>query len=49
MIKQKKIFIMFGEVSGDMHAGYLCRELLSKNTENNITISGIGGHAMQTA
>ena len=41
----KKIFIVAGEVSGDMHAAALVKEL--KALEPNITLMGLGGKRMR--
>ncbi len=43
----KKIFIIAGEASGDMHAAGLCRQLIDKCPD--ISITGIGGPAMERA
>jgi lipid-A-disaccharide synthase len=43
----KKIFIIAGEASGDMHAAGLCKEL--KAREPDISITGVGGPAMKKA
>lgn len=47
MQKSKRIVIIAGEESGDVHAAVLIRQL--KATYSNIEISGIGGKHMQEA
>ena len=43
----KTLWISVGEVSGDMHASYIVRELLEKNP--SLRIRGIGGTYLQSA
>jgi len=43
--QQKKLFVVAGEVSGDMHAASLIKELKALNP--NIKIMGLGGKRMQ--
>src|SRR6056297_4125248 len=45
--KKKKIFLSAGEVSGDVHGGYLADKLFEY--EKNISIHGIGGDNMKKA
>jgi len=45
--KKKKIFLSAGEVSGDVHGGYLADKLFEY--EKDITIHGIGGENMKKA
>ncbi|MDI1351740.1 MAG: lipid-A-disaccharide synthase [bacterium] len=47
MQKSKKIVIVAGEESGDIHAAALIKQL--KRTYSNVNISGIGGRHMQEA
>lgn len=47
MSQPKKLVIIAGEESGDMHAANLVRQLLS--WDNSLVISGIGGQHMQKA
>ena len=47
MQKSKRVVIIAGEESGDVHASVLIRQL--KATYPDIEISGIGGHHMQEA
>ncbi|MFH1715089.1 MAG: lipid-A-disaccharide synthase [Elusimicrobiota bacterium] len=42
----KKIFISCGDVSGDLHASYLVKKLLSKRSD--ISISAIGGDSLKS-
>ncbi|MCK5685868.1 lipid-A-disaccharide synthase [bacterium] len=42
----KKIFIIAGEVSGDMHAGRLCKEIYKRYPDGALEIEGIGGQLM---
>lgn len=45
-MKEKRIFIIAGEASGDLHAANLVAAI--KKQEENITIAGWGGDRMQT-
>ena len=47
MKNQKKIFIIAGEVSGDMHGAHLAREI--KSMDGSVQLLGIGGKKMQDA
>ncbi len=45
-ISNKKIFIIAGEVSGDMHAGRLCKGIYKRFPAGGLEIEGIGGQVM---
>ena len=42
-----KYFVIAGEVSGDMHAGALVREL--KSRDGQAEVAGMGGDCMEAA
>lgn len=47
MSNSKKVFIVAGEASGDLHAANLCRELLGM--DDNIQIQAMGGNKLREA
>lgn len=46
-LNKKKIFIIAGEVSGDMHGAHLAESI--KSMDGSIEMLGVGGHKMQEA